>query len=169
METKQPIQKESKPNLHIKNGNIFSVTDIFDLSITDWKNKHRFSLHLVKKDENDQRWYSWAEYKTDKEGNFSILESPSLGGSYKGTDFKGLFWSLQPFSEANQPFILQIEMLSRKLETNHILIILEDEGRVVASKKLVYNRHRNPITEIRIDEKKTKGTLFLPQDRKSVV
>lgn len=62
----------------------------------------RASMH----DELGRSWSSWARYRADARGEVDVAAQPALDGTYRGTDFSGLFWSMQldPARPDRSPF-----------------------------------------------------------------
>jgi hypothetical protein len=64
---------------------------------------------------------SQARFRADARGTVELDESPSLGGSFTGTDPSGLFWSMQPVSNA-----------PAALASNEVTLTASIDGRRVA-------------------------------------
>jgi dienelactone hydrolase len=47
-------------------------------------------------------WKSWARFRADTSGIIDVTTQTPIEGSYTGKDGMGLFWSMQPFSAAEQ-------------------------------------------------------------------
>ncbi len=46
-------------------------------------------------DELGRTWSSWARYRANPRGEVDVAAQPADDGTYRGTDFSGLFWSMQ--------------------------------------------------------------------------
>src|SRR5271165_198722 len=57
-------------------------------------------------DELGRTWSSWARYLADGHGDVDVAAQPSEDGTYQGTDFSGLFWSMEldPGRSDRSPF-----------------------------------------------------------------
>lgn len=99
-----------------------------------------------------------AQYKADEAGMVDVCRSPSLGGSFRGVEPMGLFWSMAPDKPHSKlqkktvlsPLVVEIEALNG--ETGEVLAT-ETNERVYMTEGM----KRIPLREGRI-----RGVLFIP-------
>lgn len=99
-----------------------------------------------------------AQYKADKAGLVDVSKSPSLGGSYKGIEPMGLFWSMVPDKPHNK--------LQKKTVLSPAVVELEARNGETGELLATETNERGYMTEgmkrIPLQEGRLRGVLFIP-------
>lgn len=72
------------------------------IKMIDLPEKAEIKLHIQRKDDKNQLWYSHATFISDEEGTINTTKSPSVSGTYNGIDPVGLFWSMEVLNESER-------------------------------------------------------------------
>jgi dienelactone hydrolase len=105
----------------------------------------RVQLAATVTDAHGRRWRSQAAFKADTDGNVVTSQSPSVGGTYRGTDGMGLFWSMREVGSKVPP-AEQTQLLPPVSRTRISLI---EGGRTVAATTVVRRAQRAGVRESR--------------------
>lgn len=105
------------------------------IKITDLPPKHEVKIHVRRKDDKNQLWYSSASYISDNHGLIDSNKSKSISGSYTGVEPIGLFYSMEIMSSDALPEKLTI-LPSQDPEKIFLYFDVELDGEIAAFKYL---------------------------------
>src|SRR5271156_1177010 len=111
-------------------------------------------------DDSSRRWESGADFTARADGTIDLAEDPALGGSYRGVDAMGLFWSLalNP-GDAGQ----HDQYLKKELTPSEVSIEASAAGVRRIARARLERRYVAPGTVIRaVEEDGLAGLLFVP-------
>src|SRR5271155_2683355 len=112
-------------------------------------------------DDSSRRWESGADFIARKDGTIDLAEDPALGGSYRGVDAMGLFWSqsLNP-GDAGQ----HDQYLKKELTPSEVIIEASAAGVRRIARARLERQFVAPGTIIRsVEEDGLAGLLFVPE------
>ena len=110
-------------------------------------------------DDTGLRWEGHAAFAADQDGRVEPAKQEPKQGTYDYVDPMGLFWSMVN----NEGPAGQTVFANKKLEPLEVLLQLEIDGEVVASKQLTRLRVYPSVIRREVRESGLVGTLFLPQ------
>ena len=92
--------------LTIKNGEFNTkpvlkalIGDEIVIKMIDLPGNAEIKLHIQRKDDKNQLWYSHASYYSNQDGIVNTAKSSPVSGKYEGVDPTGLFWSMDLIHE----------------------------------------------------------------------
>jgi|SRR5271156_2646516 len=112
-------------------------------------------------DDSSRRWESGADFTARADGTIDLAEDPALGGSYRGVDAMGLFWSLalNP-GDAGQ----HDQYLKKELTPSEVTIEASAAGVRRIARGRLERQFVAPGTVIRaVEEDGIAGLLFVPE------
>ncbi|XP_020841992.1 acyl-coenzyme A thioesterase 1-like isoform X1 [Phascolarctos cinereus] len=121
----------------------------------------RVTLRASLRDEKGELFQASARYEADAGGQLDLARAPALGGSYRGVEPMGLFWSMKP----DKPYW---RLVKRDVQTPFLVDLEVYEGhdpqptKVLA--QVVHERgFLGPgVKRIPVREGNVRATLFLP-------
>ena len=119
----------------------------------------KVTLRAVVRDDAYRTWESRGEYVANGEGLIDSAVYESVGGSYRGTDAAGLFWSMSLAGEAKTQ---RVTFCKNSVEPDRVTFIAESGGERIGEATLE-RRWVSPNTEIReLRAEGTVGQLCIP-------
>lgn len=122
----------------------------------------RITLRAEVEDDAARAWEAHADYIADAAGSVNVASHKSLGGTYRGCDAMGLFWSMKLESAAHGG---RATFRKDNSAPDTVSLTAEIAGQAIAVCKLE-RRWLAPGTEIReADEDGLAARLFIPPGR----
>jgi dienelactone hydrolase len=109
-------------------------------------------------DGRGRRWRSKAVFEADEHGNVIVPASPSLGGSYRGVDGMGLFWSMRLVGSR----LPAAEVGFDPARVSRVIVKAVQEGKRTASAVFTRRAASSGVSERRLTVSKNgfAGVLF---------
>lgn len=111
------------------------------------------------KDVKAMIFQSSAEYTASENGEVDLMTSPSMGGTYKGVEPMGLFWSLEPLTPHNK---FTWWDASRPLLVDIMVISHDTPGHVLARGTLQRHFMKEGVQKVVVADGRLRGFLFIP-------
>ncbi len=126
----------------------------------------RVTLRAEIKDDADRIWEARGTYVADAAGSVNVASQKSLGGTYRGCDAMGLFWSMKLEAAAHGG---RATFRKDSPAADTVALTAEIDGRVIATCRLD-RRWLAPDTQIRdagedANGEGVAGRLFIPPGR----
>ncbi|HLW44007.1 MAG TPA: acyl-CoA thioester hydrolase/BAAT C-terminal domain-containing protein [Candidatus Acidoferrales bacterium] len=126
----------------------------------------RVTLRAEVKDDADRIWEARGTYIADAAGSLNVASQESLGGTYRGRNAMGLFWSMRLEAAAHGG---RATFRKDSPAADTVALTAEIDGRVIATCKLD-RRWLAPGTQIRdagedANGEGVAGRLFIPPGR----
>lgn len=119
----------------------------------------KVTLRATLRDDAGQMWESRGVYVADRDGLVDSAVRESVGGSYRGMDAAGLFWSMSLEGDAKAQ---RATFCKNSVEPDRVTITAEAADDRIAEEKL-QRRWVSPNTEIReLQAEGTVGQLCIP-------
>ncbi|XP_034033243.1 peroxisomal succinyl-coenzyme A thioesterase-like [Thalassophryne amazonica] len=127
----------------------------------------KVTLHALHQCEGGHNWEAFAHYVSDATGSISVVEEPSLGGTYLGVEPMGLLWSLRPVPGS----LPELRLRKMNVQTPMVFKISvyqshQSEGfmdQTPLASVVVERWYMAPgVRRIPVTEERLTATLFLP-------
>lgn len=128
-----------------------------EISILHLKPDQEVIITATACDYKENRWNSWATYKTDDQGCINLTQDTCLSGTYTGIDPMGLFWSMQPNNTQRARFA------THKSDPIEIILSVVINNAAVCQKKIYRLLCSANIEREEIKDNGIVGTIFYPQ------
>jgi dienelactone hydrolase len=121
----------------------------------------KITLRAAVRDDAGRLWESTCVYIATAEGKIDTSAHESVGGSYRGVDCTGLFWSMSAKGDEGG----SVAFCKNSAQPDQVSVIAEADGVQVGSAALE-RRWLAPGTEVReLDAGGNVGSLYIPQGR----
>ena len=157
----------SLPKIAVHPSLTTTVDQKVDITVSKLSPEQHITLRARTIDDSKIVFESFAHYKADKNGEVLVSSQPSMGGSYKGVEPMGLFWSMKPLATGDRD-----DLLRKRDVTTPLKITLdvygghdqrEFEERDKKAGVTLLRSYMGPgVTRCYIEENGFYGTLFLP-------
>ncbi|MCP4213751.1 MAG: hypothetical protein GY765_03795 [bacterium] len=161
---------ESKvPTINTSPSGSVLMGDDIRIKIRDVPPAAEVTLHVARKTTKSV-YYSKGIYKADARGNVDTAHAAGLGGSYKGVDHLGLFWSMVPLKKAREKAGAQLPAFQglEKQPRGTVRFILEIGGKTVASANLRLLRQLPGVLSQPVDHDGLKANFVFPGGKKKL-
>ncbi|XP_041952367.1 acyl-coenzyme A thioesterase 1-like [Alosa sapidissima] len=121
--------------------------------------KQMVKLVAEVEDDKGMIFRSSAVHRATEHGEVDLNSSPSLGGTYNGTEPMGLFWSLGPLTphnkftwwDASRPVLVDVKVVSHE-RPEHVLAKETHQRRFM----------KEGVQRVVVTDGRIRGTLFIP-------
>jgi len=144
-----------------------TIDQTVDIIISNLTPEQNITLRARTIDDSNTVFESFANYKSNENGEVLVSSQPSLGGSFSGIEAMGLFWSMKPVAERDRDDLLRKRDGRKPLKVT-LDVFNADDGRNLeernktASVTLVRSYMRAGVSRCFLKGHGFYGTLFLP-------
>lgn len=131
-----------------------------------------YTLRVEIKSQKPEVFESYGQYIADSFGEIDLTRDASFGGTYKGVDGMGLFWSMvpAPYERKGSRFtawdVATPLKFNVQLYSGHITSLENIQEEPLATKAILRTYLSENVERIEVAVGRLRGTLFVPKGNK---
>jgi pimeloyl-ACP methyl ester carboxylesterase len=137
-------------------------TDMIEIRLSGFAPCQPVRVKLSTTDLLDTEWESSGHYLADSKGMLCLSDAPSRGGTYRGIDGNGIFWSMGTKSGQTPSFP---QPVFQPLSAIGYDLIVEVGGETCLTQKLELRRLADGLAVQLLDDSDLRGTALRWKDR----